>query len=125
MSNHKDHAKLYMAVRLKSEANLRGHWIGGYARGKLQKDSVLFEWLRIGRPVVAPPCEVTITRIAPRKLDCDNLQRSAKAIRDAIAERVLDADDGDERITWRYAQEKGHAKTYACRVEVIKTCQES
>lgn len=60
---------------------------------------------------------ITLTRIAPRKLDGDNLQRSLKAIRDGVAD-VLRIDDGNERLGWRYEQRpavKGESK-YAVRV---------
>ena len=61
------------------------------------------------------PCTVTITRLGPRKLDSDNLATSAKGLRDGIADK-LGVDDGDERITWCYAQEK--SKTYGVRIEI-------
>ena len=118
-TNHQKTAKIYMSMRLVSEANARGHWAGGHARAKAQKAQVLGEWLRVMRPVVSPPCTVTITRIAPRRMDCDNLQRAAKAVRDAAAEHIVQADDGDERITWDYKQVKGKAKTYAVSIEVV------
>lgn len=60
---------------------------------------------------------VTLTRIAPRVLDGDNLQRSFKAVRDQVAEEI-GIDDGSNRIAWFYAQEKGKPKEYAVRIEI-------
>jgi hypothetical protein len=60
---------------------------------------------------------ITLTRIAPRKLDTDNLVSACKGVRDGIAD-TLGVDDGDERITWKYAQRKGKPKQYAVEVEV-------
>jgi hypothetical protein len=58
--------------------------------------------------------DVTITRIAPRELDSDNLASCAKGIRDGVAD-ALRVDDGDERIRWTYKQERGKP---AVRVDI-------
>ena len=50
--------------------------------------------------------QITLTRIAPRTLDDDNLAAGFKATRDRVAD-WLGVDDGDKRLTWRYAQERG------------------
>lgn len=60
---------------------------------------------------------VTLTRIAPRKLDGDNLQRSFKAIRDGIADAIK-IDDGADRYGWHYQQERGKPKEYAVRIDI-------
>lgn len=52
------------------------------------------------------PAVVTITRVASRSLDDDNLASSQKAIRDGIAD-ALGIDDGSDRVLWRYKQERG------------------
>lgn len=52
------------------------------------------------------PCAVTMTRIAPRLLDDDNLQFAFKAFRDGIAD-ALKTHDRNPRITWHYQQEIG------------------
>jgi hypothetical protein len=61
------------------------------------------------------PCTITITRLGPRKLDDDNLASSAKHVRDGIADK-LGVDDGDDRLTWRYSQEK--SSTYGVRIKI-------
>ena len=66
------------------------------------------------------PLKVTITRIAPGKLDDDNLTGSAKHVRDGIAD-ALGIDDGDPRITWVVEQAKftgAHRGGYSCAVRI-------
>lgn len=79
------------AERIESEANRREHWRTVAARKKRQ-----------------------------RVLDDDNLASGFKATRDGVAD-WLGVDDGDKRLTWRYAQEKGAPKFYGVRIEVEAT----
>lgn len=104
-----------LPLRLVSEANAREHW-GAKARRVKQHRYVAGIVLRprLGK-VPAGRLAVVITRVAPRRLDGDNLQASAKALRDGIAD-ALGIDDGDARVTWLYRQRA--AKTYACEVWV-------
>ncbi len=105
---------------LKSEANARGAWQGGWARGKKQKERVMLElcaaYGRKDRPKV--PATVTITRLfngRGKLMDGDNLQRAGKAVRDGIA-AFMRADDSEASgIVWHYRQEKG---TPGIRVEI-------
>lgn len=73
---------------------------------------------------------VTLTRIAPRRLDDDDLRSALKAIRDEVAVCMglptkaprqgqvrLIADDSDPGM-WRYRQIKGAPKEYAVLVEI-------
>jgi len=113
---------LEIPAKLVSEANQRGHWRRKYQRGKQQKDAVVCAWLAAGRPTMAPPVRVLITRIGPKTMDSDNLAGSAKAVRDAIAEKVLRTDDGSPLILWEYAQRralKQKKEKYGCEVEVV------
>ena len=52
------------------------------------------------------PCDVRIVRVSRSRLDTDNLQGSAKHVRDAVA-RWLGVDDRDPRVTWHVGQESG------------------
>ena len=63
---------------------------------------------------------VTLTRIAPRALDDDNLRGALKACRDGVAD-WLAIDDRDPRVRWEYAQRKGKPGQYAVAVEVTET----
>jgi hypothetical protein len=80
------------------------------------------------------PAIVTITRLAPRVLDDDNLVTALKWIRDELSEIMLPdippqymcahgrimrkkgICDADPRIKWRYDQEK--RKEYGVRIEI-------
>ena len=101
-------------LRLVSEANARGSWHGGASRAAQQRRTValFFRSLRC-----AVPCNVRIIRVAPSRLDDDNLARAAKAVRDEIAS-WLGVDDADPRVSWSVAQTKGGVREYAVRVIV-------
>lgn len=100
--------------RLVSEANAREHWATRAKRAKAHR-TMARGTLRLHHAPIPAPCRITITRIGKRRLDDDNLAGSAKAIRDGVAD-WLGIDDGDPRLTWRYAQEIG--RDYAVRILV-------
>lgn len=104
------------AERIESEANRREHWRTVAARKKRQR---VLAWAELRQfvPAFLGPVTITLTRIAPRVLDDDNLASGFKATRDGVAD-WLGVDDGDKRLTWRYAQEKGAPKFYGVRIEV-------
>jgi hypothetical protein len=64
------------------------------------------------------PATVVLTRVAPRKLDGDNLQSGFKAVRDGVAD-WLGVDDGNGLVDWQYAQRSAGAKVYKVEIEVI------
>lgn len=100
-------------LHLVSEANAHEvHW--HRAKRAKQQHGVVGLVLRAHRPVAAP-CEVRITRLAPGTLDTDNLQGSAKHVRDAVA-LWLGVDDKDPRVTWHVGQER--TKHYGVRIAV-------
>jgi crossover junction endodeoxyribonuclease RusA len=84
-----------------SEANQREHWATKARRVKSHRQIA-----RLMCPYLPPPLVVTLTRIAPRSLDDDNLCAAMKATRDGIADR-LGVTDNDPRVVWRYAQQRG------------------
>lgn len=109
---------LYIPMPLPSLANVRWH-PQKLARTKREQRRLVR--LRLS-PVDVPadvPRVVTLTRIAPRWLDGDNLQAALKACRDAVAD-WLGVDDAEHRsaVTWRYEQERGAPRVQALRVEV-------
>jgi len=61
---------------------------------------------------------ITLTRLTtyPPRMDSDNLAGSMKAVRDGIAD-ALGIDDGDERLTWKYDQQR--ASEPGVRVEIV------
>mgnify|MGYP001243277840 FL=1 len=103
-------------LRLVSELNQHEHF---RVRAKRAQDhhAIVGSTLRVmGGAVVPLPCRVAVTRVAARALDVgDNLQSSAKHVRDAVAE-WLGIDDRDARVEWSVAQERG---PYGVRVEIV------
>lgn len=100
-----------LPLRIESCANKREHWATRARRTKAHRLAAL------AVPIHPLPCIVTLTRVAPRKLDDDNLASGFKALRDGIADR-FGVDDGDPRIRFKYDQVRGKAKEYAARVHV-------
>lgn len=102
-------------VKTISENNAREHHMARHRRRAMQRNMVALHLLahRLCRP--APPYVITLTRIAGRKLDGDNLQGACKAIRDAVAKH-LGIDDGDEAHEWKYAQRKPRPREVGLQV---------
>jgi hypothetical protein len=98
-----------------SGMNVREHWATRAKRTKQNRGETYLQ-LRCVSLFYGMPCTVTLTRIAPRVLDGDNLQSALKACRDGVAD-FLKVDDRDARVKWLYEQRKGRAKEYA--VEVV------
>jgi hypothetical protein len=122
--------RVTLPLRLVSEANARGHWSKGARRAADQRGTVrvrlngevrawLFQFVPGARFELRNEVRliVTITRIAPRELDGDNLQRSCKAVRDGIAD-ALGVDDRSPRVEWNYAQRKGGKGEYAVEIHI-------
>ena len=113
--------RILLAIRTESEANLRENWHVKAKRVRMQRQVTR---VTVGQhqkdwrdDLPGATYVITLTRIAPRPLDTDNLARSFKAIRDGIAD-ALGIDDGSKRLTWSYAQEKGPPKRYAVRIQI-------
>lgn len=104
---------------------MREHWAKKAARAKKQREAARFWTQQMARYLSdaikgGEPLKVTITRVAPGKLDSDNLTGSAKHVRDGIAD-ALGIDDGDPRITWVVEQAKftgAHRGGYSCAVRI-------
>jgi hypothetical protein len=63
------------------------------------------------------PLAITLTRVAPRPLDTDNLSSAFKAIRDGVAD-ALTVDDGDPRLAWVYQQRRGQPREYGIAIRI-------
>jgi len=110
-------------IRIRSEGNLHEHWRKKHARDK-ETQAMLAIWFKNARLPEYLPCTVKFTRIAPRKIDDDNLVFSLKFCRDCVADYLIPGlargqADSDPRIKWEYAQEKGKPKEYALKVEIV------
>lgn len=103
-----------MQVYTVTESNAKRHWRPKAQRAKLHR-ATAFATLRSQKPRV--PCVVTMTRIAPRQLDDDNLPSALKHVRDGIAD-ALGIDDRDPRVTWQCAQKTDGRGYYAVDVMI-------
>jgi hypothetical protein len=116
-------------MQLVSTANQRLHWSAKARQTKNQRAATKLVMrssavrprayevagvLALGGQLV-----VTLTRLATRKLDSDNLAIAFKAVRDQIAEE-LGVDDGSDAIDWRYLQAKG---LKAIRIEISRAAE--
>ena len=105
-------------LRLASTLNARQHWRARAAAAKRQRATARLCLSAHPRPT--GPVVVTITRLAPRALDSDNLAGACKSVRDGVAD-WLGVDDGAaERaglVAWQCAQET-QAKFYAVRITI-------
>lgn len=108
--------KIEVPIRIESTPNLREHWTVRSKRAGKHKLAAHLS-LKAAKAPWALPCIVTLTRVAPRELDTDNLAAGCKALRDGVA-LWLTVDDADERVEWRYAQQKGGPKQYTAFVEI-------
>lgn len=108
-------------LKIESVNNLREHW---RRRASRAKEHRLSAWAHLRAADKAPrligPVVVTLTRIAPRELDDDNLAGGFKAVRDGVAD-YFGVDDRNPLIRWAYAQRKGKPKQYAAEVRVETT----
>jgi hypothetical protein len=113
-------------LRTVSGANVREHWAKKNNRVKRERAATkLFADQAGVQPILSnQAATVTLTRIAPRPLDSDNLATSFKAVRDEIALVLGLADDRDGYwLTWHYAQRRGKPKEYAVEVHITIAAQ--
>ena len=113
---------LTLPLHIVSESNSREHWRAkrkarGHFRGAVEL--ALIAHCRSLGLSFRPPCTVTLTRIAPRELDDDNIRGGCKAIRDGVADWLGCDDSKRSGVTWEYAQARGEPKQYAVRIEVV------
>ena len=109
-----------LPLRTKSIANIREHWAKRSKRTKNERHLAKYVFSKHYPP---KPIEgskiiyVKLTRVAPRKLDTDNLAGSLKAVRDGIAD-WLKIDDGSSLVSWEYSQRRAGVRIYGVDVEV-------
>lgn len=114
---------LELPLRTVSESNAHVHWRIRQKRAKAHREGtyVALCCLRAAPGLLLSQhgrLVVTLTRLAPRALDDDNLQGALKHVRDGVAD-ALGIDDRDARIAWRYGQAKGpRPGHYAVRVVI-------
>jgi len=106
-----------LPVRIVSEANVREHWRKVAQRKQSHRRTALLMLRATPCPCSDEQITITLTRIAPRTLDDDNLASGFKAVRDGVAD-WLGIDDGSTRLSWRYAQRKGPPTVYEAEIVV-------
>jgi len=94
----------------------REHWT---AVAKRRKNERGLAWLCTPSGLKTP-ITVTLTRVAPRLFDDDNLGAAFKSVRDGIADKI-GVDDGSKQIKFKYAQRRGKVREYAVEVEFAET----
>lgn len=101
-----------------------GHWTRHHKAVRFQRQYI-YERLRSlweDGPVLGLPLVVTITRIAPRALDGDNLQLACSAVRDGISDwlagEYLHGEDRQEGLEFRYNQRSVAPRFYAVEIRV-------
>lgn len=117
-------------VKTVSEANMREHWAAKAKRKKLQTNAaylVTFGELAKANAGHWPgwtkqPLTITLTRLAARALDADNLAGAFKGIQDGVA-KALGVDDGDARLQWVYRQERAGRGRQGVMVHIQTTTE--
>lgn len=91
-------------IKTVSEANQREHWAVKSKRKKAQQRdfSMIF---KSKRPNVPIPAKITFTRYSCQTMDADNLAGAFKHVQDQLC-REIGIDDGDDRLTFVYSQER-------------------
>jgi hypothetical protein len=109
-----------MDMKIVSVANMRLHWAAKARLTKSQRQKTRNALAAVAQSfgVEVLPVTVVLTRVAPRRLDGDNLQSGFKAVRDGVAD-WLGVDDGNSLVDWQYAQRSAGAKVYKVEIEVI------
>ena len=104
--------------RTNSVLNARWHWRERDRYIRESRQFIAAYWkISLGdwRPTL--PCRVTLTRIAHKAMDGDNLQGAFKGCRDQLA-AIMGVDDADPRVDWCYDQKSGKPRAYAVRVTI-------
>lgn len=112
--------EIKIPIRLISEANNTDHWRVKHKRKKKIQALLLTYW---PDESIELPCTVTMTRIAPRELDYDNLVYANKALFDSICGKLRPGflpgrADRTDLIKPIYLQEKGEPKEYSVKIKV-------
>lgn len=104
-------------TRSTNHGNGREHWGARTARVRAERRAVR-TMLTTQLTPMTDDVVVTLTRIAPRTLDDDNLRGALKACRDETAAFLGRDDNPKAGIEWRYSQERGAPRQYAVRITI-------
>ncbi len=115
-----------VTLPIKVSANARGHTIGLSPKVKAHRGAarlaVSAAWRifanRREAQILDRGLVVTLTRVAPRVLDDDNLRTSLKSPRDGVADALGLKSDRDPRIQWLYRESRAGVREYAVVIVV-------
>lgn len=102
--------------------NVKTHWSKAYRNNKKHITSILWRY-QIDKPHLILPATITLTRIAPRPYDYDNLVSAFKGIRDTIAslffpDKPPGFADSSPDLTWEYTQQRGGVKENTIQITI-------
>ena len=111
-------------MHLKSAANLREHWAVKAKRNRAQEGGVVAHLTQHDLPSYLP-CRISLTRVAQRPLDYDNLCYAFKHIVDRLGMMIKPGTkrgraDADPNIRIDYKQAKGEKGEYAIIIEICR-----
>lgn len=110
--------RIKIPLKTVSIANVRTHWGKSASRAKTEREVVAWSCLVAG-VTHSKNARVKLTRIAPRRMDSDNLIISFKSVRDGVATALGLSSDRDRKgLVWEYAQEYGAKGEYAIVIDL-------
>lgn len=112
--------EIVVPLRTVSLTNQREHWAVRARRAAAERIAVGWSLQQsLARHSVMPPFTVTLTRIAPRRVDTGNLPACVKSPQDSLA-AYFGIDDGDPQHEWVYRQEAG---PYGLRIRIERRAE--
>lgn len=107
-----------LPFKVTSKANARGHTRGGLGRINAKQRAELTaavgpDLRRLAAVDGGQEWLIHFTRIAPARLDDDNLRPAFKAYRDAVAALLGRDDRPGTGLHWGYSQRRGAPRSYA------------
>lgn len=116
---------LYIPMRAVNVSNARESWAARATRVARERRNVALTWMAVVAPNLRIrterllPCEVTLTRVAPREIDAhDALPISMKAVVDEVSVCLGLASDRDPRVRWQYTQRRGRPHEYGVEIGI-------
>lgn len=90
-----------------------GHWRRDWERRRGERAATRLAWYAAGQPKLKTPAAITLTRVAPREFDDDNLRGSMKSVRDELCEIAGVKDGPRAPVSFLYDQRKPDAPRQA------------
>lgn len=109
--------QMEVPIRIHSELNMSHHWSKKYKRKKAIQNAIRYYWRMHVNRALKLPVLVSLTRVAPRSLDYDNLVGALKTSVDTVCDLIKPGlapgqADSDENIKIEYHQTKFKMPNY-------------